>query len=229
MMREEETLTWSAGGDGDDGEALAGQPCFLSSVPSSTFLCLRPLIFLCPPLSLLVAFFPPAFLVFFFTNSSSVLHGFSSSVHRFFFVFSASQFSLVCVLPFSSVFPVLFPVRSPSVRPLSSVCVHVFLLWLCFLFSLSPPLLFFLCVLGFPSLFLQWFSVQFLGFALFCLWFSGLSFSNLPLVLAFGSWLSFFFSLLCFFEKKQRNASLLFFFFFSSSVPPLCVLCSLAL
>jgi len=37
-MREEETLTWSAGGDGDDGEALAGQPCFLSSVPSSTFL-----------------------------------------------------------------------------------------------------------------------------------------------------------------------------------------------
>jgi len=149
MMREEETLTWSAGGDGDDGEALAGQPCFLSSVPSSTFLCLRPLIFLCPPLSLLVAFFPPAFLVFFFTNSSSDLHGFSSSVHRFFFVFSASQFSLVCVLPFSSVFPVLFPVRSPSVRPLSSVCVHVFLLWLCFLFSLSPTLLFLPLCAGF--------------------------------------------------------------------------------
>jgi len=49
--------------------------------------------------------------------------------------------------------------------------------------SVSPsnPLLFFLCVLGFPSLFLQWFSVQFLGFALFCLWFSCLSFSNLSL------------------------------------------------
>jgi len=40
MMREEETLTWSAGGDGDDGEALTGQPSFLSSVPSSTFLLL---------------------------------------------------------------------------------------------------------------------------------------------------------------------------------------------
>jgi len=44
--------------------------------------------------------------------------------------------------------------------------------------------------------------------------------SFFPLVLAFGSWLSFFFSLLCFFEKKQRNASLLFFFFFSSSCSP---------
>ena len=62
--------------------------------------CLRPLIFLCPSLSLMVAFFPPAFLVF-FPNSSPVLYGFSSSVHRF-FVFSASQFSLVCVLPFSA-------------------------------------------------------------------------------------------------------------------------------
>jgi len=35
-MREEETLTWSAGGDGDDGEALAGRPCLLSSAPSSS-------------------------------------------------------------------------------------------------------------------------------------------------------------------------------------------------
>jgi len=35
-MREEETLTWSAGGDGEDGEALAGRPCFLSSAPSSS-------------------------------------------------------------------------------------------------------------------------------------------------------------------------------------------------
>jgi len=41
-MREEETLTWSAGGDGDDGEALAGQlassPLFLLLLSSFCFL-----------------------------------------------------------------------------------------------------------------------------------------------------------------------------------------------
>jgi len=43
------------------------------------------------------------------------------------------------------------------------------------------PLLFFLCVLGFPSLFLQWFSVQFLGFALFFLVFGSFFFQSPPL------------------------------------------------
>jgi len=41
-MREEETLTWSAGGDGDDGEALAGHlassPLFLLLLSSFCFL-----------------------------------------------------------------------------------------------------------------------------------------------------------------------------------------------
>ena len=37
-MREEEVLTWSAGGDGDDDEALVGWHCLLSSAPSSAFL-----------------------------------------------------------------------------------------------------------------------------------------------------------------------------------------------
>ncbi|KAJ6969883.1 hypothetical protein NC653_034440 [Populus alba x Populus x berolinensis] len=82
--------------------------------------CLRPLISLCHSLSLSLYWFlsSPLLFWFFFPNSSSVLYGFSSSVRRF-FVFSASQFSHVCVLPFSSVFPVLFPVRfsSPSTPP----------------------------------------------------------------------------------------------------------------
>jgi hypothetical protein len=81
-MREEETLTWSAGGDGDNGEALAGQLCFLSSVPSSAFLFLLFGFFFSLGYVLSPSVIPPLCFFLFLSSGSSFFFGLQGAIEN---------------------------------------------------------------------------------------------------------------------------------------------------
>jgi len=127
-MREEETLTWLAGGDGDNGEALAGQLCFLSSVPSSAFLFLLFGFFFSLDYVLSPSVIPPLCFFLFLSSGSSFFFGLQGAIEDddisvgflgFFVCVFSVFFSCIFFLCFAGFLPsvlLCFFFRSQSLR-----------------------------------------------------------------------------------------------------------------